>query len=153
MEKNEIVKGLKIGSKSKEFCETCVLNKSTNEITNKERREVSNTKMDLIFSDICGPFPESIHGMKYIISSIDDFTKFAKVYFMASKSQASEKLEEFLVFCKENKPKEIRSDNALEYKSNSFIDLCLKHGISQSFSASYSPNQLGVAERDWRFAC
>ena len=69
---------------------------------------------------------------------------------MASKSRASEKLEEFLVFCKEDKPKEIRSDNALEYKSNSFKDLCIKHGISQSFSAPYSPNQLGVAERNWR---
>ena len=90
MGKNENVKDLKIGSKSKEFCEIFVLDKSTNEITNKEPREVSNnTKMDLIFSDICGPFPESFHGMKYIISYIDDFTKFAKIYFMASKSQAS----------------------------------------------------------------
>ena len=150
MEKNEIYKSLKIGSKSKEFCETCVLNKSTNEVTNKEPREVSNTKMDLIFSDICGPFPESFHGMKYIISFIDDYTKFAKVYFMASNSQASEKLEEFFVFCKEDKPKEIRSDNALEYKSKSFKDLCIKDGISQSFSAPYSTNQLGVAERYWR---
>ena len=109
MEKNEIVEGLKIGFKSKEFCETCVLNKSTNEVTNKEPREVSNTKMDLIFSDICGPFSESFHGMEYIISFIEDYTKFAKVYFMASKRQASEKLEEFLVFCKEDKPKEIRA--------------------------------------------
>ena len=72
MEKNEIVKGLKIGSKSKEFCETCVLNKSTNDVTNKKPREVSNTKVDLVFSDICGPFPESFHGMKFIISFIDD---------------------------------------------------------------------------------
>ena len=69
---------------------------------------------------------------------------------MASNSQASEKLEEFLVFCKEDEPKEIRSDNALEYKSKSFKDLCIKHGISQSFSAPFSPNQLGVAERYWR---
>ena len=98
MEKNEIVKGLKIGFKPKEFCEACVLNKGTNEVTNKEPREVSNTKMDLIFSDICGPFQESFIGMKYIISFIDDLTKFGKVYFMASKSQASGKIEEFLVF-------------------------------------------------------
>ena len=53
--------------------------------------------MNLIFSGLRRPLPESFQGMKYLYSIIN-LTKFAKVYFMASKSQASEMLDEFLFF-------------------------------------------------------
>ena len=40
---------------------------------------------------------------------------------MKQKSEAAEKLE-FLAFCGKETPREIRSDNALEYKRKSFAE-------------------------------
>ena len=96
---------------------------------------MSENKLELVFSDICGPFTESFHGAVYIISFIDDFTSFAKVYFMKQKSEATEKLEE----------KEKKHPRGLELTM-----LWNTKAIHQSFSAPYSPHQNGVAESHWR---
>ena len=53
--------------------------------------------MDLIvYSYVCGPFRESLHGNKYAISFIDDFSSYATVYFMDSKADSLVKLQVFL---------------------------------------------------------
>ena len=36
--------------------------------------------MDRIVTDICGPFPETERGLKYILCVQDSFTKFAECY-------------------------------------------------------------------------
>ena len=35
---------------------------------------------DLIYSDICGPYPKSLKNQLFKVSFIDDHTKFAKLY-------------------------------------------------------------------------
>ena len=45
------------------------------------------------------------------------------------------------------KLKKLRSDNGGEYKSENFQNYCKSEGILQEFTAAYSPNQNGVAER------
>jgi transposase InsO family protein len=40
-----------------------------------------------------------------------------------------------------------RSDRGGEYKLNEFIEFCDLHGIKRQFTARYTPQQNGVAER------
>lgn len=43
--------------------------------------------------------------------------------------------------------KTLRSDRGGEYKSNEFADFCKKDGIKRQFTAAFTPQQNGVAER------
>ena len=45
------------------------------------------------------------------------------------------------------KIKILRSDNGGEYNSKEFNQYCKQHGIKRQFSAPYTPQQNGVAER------
>jgi transposase InsO family protein len=40
-----------------------------------------------------------------------------------------------------------RSDRGGQYKMNEFIEFCDLHGIKRQFTARYTPQQNGVAER------
>ena len=62
-------------------CSECKV--STSEISkNPQVRAIR--KFQLVHRDLCGPFPESLHGNIYAVSFIDDFSRYATVNFMAS---------------------------------------------------------------------
>ncbi|GJW82155.1 retrovirus-related pol polyprotein from transposon TNT 1-94 [Tanacetum coccineum] len=86
---------------------------------------------------------------KYFISFIDDSTKYCYVYLLKSKDEAIDKL--FLYKNEvENqlnkKNKVVRSDRGGEYVYL-FAEFCSQHGIRHEFTAPYSPQQNGIAER------
>ena len=60
----------------------------------------------------------SIHGYRYAITFIGEYTKHAGVNFMKFKSEALEKLKQYVA--EEGVPEKLRSDYAKEYKSQSF---------------------------------
>ncbi|GJY61304.1 retrovirus-related pol polyprotein from transposon TNT 1-94 [Tanacetum coccineum] len=45
------------------------------------------------------------------------------------------------------KVKQLRTDNATEFRNSILINFCDEKGISQKFSSPYTPEQNGVAER------
>ena len=53
----------------------------------------------LVHFDIWGPFSStSIHGHKYFLTVLNDFSRFTWVYLLEAKSEASSKLENFVNF-------------------------------------------------------
>ena len=81
---------------------------------------------------------------------IDDFSCRTWVYFLKNKFEAFDKFVE----CKAQAEKEcghyikvLRSDRGGEYTSNMFINFCRKNDIKKEFTASYTLQQNGVAER------
>ena len=46
-------------------------------------------------------------------------------------------------------PDTLVSDNAMEFKSKVFSNLCVRNGIRQEFSAPYTPEENGKIERVW----
>ena len=84
MKNDSSVYGLETFSsiENREPCQPCALNKSTIENIPKASRDSSKEKFDLIHSDICGLFPKSLKNQRYMVSFIDDHTKFARLYFM-----------------------------------------------------------------------
>jgi transposase InsO family protein len=114
----------------------------------------SKNILDLIHIDLCGPMQcNSLGGAKYFLSIIDDFSRYMFVFLLKNKSDAIEKLIEFSQQCiTQNKqpPKIIKSDNGGEFNSTVFQNYCKKKGIIRQFTAAYTPEQNGIAERSNR---
>lgn len=89
-------------------------------------------------------------GKRYVLTFIDDYSKFTAVYLIKEKSEVFGKFREFVEMCKtmfNRKPKMIRTDRGGEYMSVEFIKFLDQEGIRYQRTAPYSPQQNGVAER------
>lgn len=106
--------------------------------------------LQLVHSDVCGPFCHaSLGGAKDFVSFIDDFSCRTWVYFITRKSEV---LDKFKIFQKEVESKHrrieaLRSDNGGEYSSQAFTDFCQSHGIRRELTVPHILQQNGVAER------
>ena len=100
---------------------------------------------------MCGPItPESFSGKRYFISFVDDFSRKTWVYFLKEKSEVFKVFKKFRVMVEKETNKHIkavRSDRGGEFTSTEFMKYCDEHGIRRFLTASYSPQQNGVAER------
>ena len=136
-------------SKDFEKCETC----SQAKITKRPHKNVvRNTELlELIHSDLCefeGILTRG--GNRYIITFIDDFSKYTTIYLLKNKSDAFEKFQDFLKEVENQfgrKIKRIRSDRGREYESSAFNSFVQSLGIIHETTAPYSPASNGVAER------
>ena len=80
--------------------------------------------LELIHSDLCA-FEGILTcgGNRYIITFIDDFSKYSTIYLLKNESDAVEKFQNFLKEVENQfnrKIKRIRSDRGREYDSNTF---------------------------------
>ena len=130
-------------------CEECAIGKAHRQNRNTAPIPRKEKALDLVYSDVAGPMDTtSIGGMRYAISFIDSYSRYARVYFMKSKGES---LDQFKLFCSEEGfPKIIRSDNGGEYSNKLFFHFCISKCIKHEFTNPYSPHQNGVAERRWR---
>ena len=93
---NASVEGMDVGGKFKHNrtcqCETCKMtNNRKLHIGELRKHDDSVTrKGQMIYSDICGPFPASVEGYRYCISFTDVYSRFSAAYFLKRKSEATE---------------------------------------------------------------
>ena len=88
-------------------------------------------------------------GKKYFITFIDDCTRYCYVYLLNSKDEAIDAFKQYKIEVENQlnkKIKMIRSDRGREYEFP-FQEICLENGIIHQMTASYTPQQNGVAER------
>ena len=77
-------------------CEACNRAKAQHLSYSTNTLPRATRPMELIHSDIWGPFPiPSIGGSRYFVSFIDDFTRYTFVYLMVNKSELYSKYEQF----------------------------------------------------------
>jgi transposase InsO family protein len=107
--------------------------------------------LELIHSDVFGRVKQaSISGMRYMVTFIDDFSRYVWIDFMKAKSETLSKFKEFRekVESKFNKKiRCLRTDNGGEYTSDEFSDYLKNCGIRRQLTCSGTPQQNGVAER------
>jgi hypothetical protein len=105
----------------------------------------------MLHMDLFGPIAYiSIGGNKYDLVVIDDYSCFTWVFFLQDKSETQEVLKKFLKRAQNEfdaKVKRIRSSNGTEFKNTQVEDYLDKEGIKHEFSAPYTPQHNGVAER------
>ena len=159
MLKCNIVEGMEVSNnkiQEGEKCHSCSYGKMHRLPFPKQSSHRASKCLEIVHTDLCGPMQvETASGSKYMLTFIDDFSRFTVVYFLTRKSEVLEKFQEFAnVYEKSfaNKIQElsvltIRSDNGGEYKSDKFTEYCRSKGINRQFTNPDTPQQNGVSER------
>jgi hypothetical protein len=77
-------------------CDTCQQAKS-HQLPFSSSINNSKFLLDLIYSDVFGPAPDSVGRKKYYVSFIDEFIKFTWIYLLKIKSEVFQKFQEFQI--------------------------------------------------------
>lgn len=172
MAKNNVVNGLQLTSNLVLPCSGCILGKSHRSTIPKVSQSRSSRLLELIHSDLMGPFEEkTLGGSRYLITFIDDFSKWTVAYTMKTKSEAlhyfkhykslaevhnAHKIHNLQIstiqqasddYLNDSRLKILRSDNGGEYLSSEFKRFLAEEGVRHELTVPYTPQQNGVAER------
>ena len=117
----------------------------------EESKFKAKVPLELIHSDLFVPVKQpSVSGYRYMITFIDDFSRYVWVDFLKEKSEAFDKFKGF----KEKVEKEVgrkiqclRTDNGGEFTSTEFTRYLQDCEIKRQLTCPNTPQQNGVAER------
>lgn len=147
----QAVKGLPNLHFSQQTCSGCQLGKHSRTKIPKVTTHRASSILELIHSDVCGPFRiNSLGGARYFVTFIDDFSRKTWIYFITHKSQVLEKFKIFVQLVETTTGKlvkTLRTDNGGEYTSKDFYAFCSSKGITREMPPPYTPERNGVAER------
>lgn len=133
------------------LCESCSKGKITRKTSPKGGASRAKAPLELIHSDVAGPFQVSTYGgRKYFVTFIDDYTRYVTVYLMKNKSEVFTHFKSYQAWAElqhGRKIQTLRSDNGGEYISHEFREHLESCGIKNQFSSPGTPQQNGVAER------
>ncbi|KAJ9547471.1 hypothetical protein OSB04_020014 [Centaurea solstitialis] len=93
---------------------------------------------------------QSIGGKRYTLVIVDEYSRYTWVFFLRSKSDASQEIINFILQMEKYNlitVRSLRSDHDTEFKNSVLDDFLVSKGISQNFSSVRTPQQNGVAER------
>ena len=103
---------------------------------------------EILSIDVTGPHPRSSNGHIYILTAMDQFTKFA--FAMPMRNQEAETIARLLmehVFAYFGVPMQILSDQGHNFESGLFKELCQCLGIDKIRTTSYKASTNGMLER------
>lgn len=142
---------------SNRICSPCMEGKATRSPFTPIPKPRTKMTAEMLHTDIAGPIRhQGPNGEKYFMKIIDDFSHFCVVYPLKSKSEATERLMNYVLRIENetgNKVKRIRCDNGGEYTANSLKLFCINRGISLEYTLPYTPQLNGISERMNRTLC
>lgn len=151
MHDKDLVKNMPAVQDSSCVCKICQLGKMVRKPFKKGPAARATTKLQLFYSDICGPMQNlSLGGCRFFMLFIDNCTRMCWIYFLKTKSEAAEVFLKFKALVENQsgeKIKALRSDNGGEYVNSHFEKICRDAGINHQLTVPYSPQQNGVCER------
>ena len=151
LQQKQMVHGLPQLQYSNLLCEDCILGKQHRSSFPRANMWRASHPLQLIHSDLCGPInPISNSHKRYVLTFIDDFSRKLWVFFLAEKSDVFKMFQHFKVKVEKETGtsiKGLRTDRGGEFTSTEFIEFCTVNGIHRQLTASYTPQQNGVAER------
>ena len=109
----------------------------------------TQTVLELVYTDVCGPFNPTIHGERYYITFTDDFTRYLKIFLLQTKDQSFSMFTRYKSYAEnlhKTKILKIHSDQGGEFINKNWTDFCNKEGVQISFSPRKTPQLNGVAE-------
>ncbi|KAE8733549.1 hypothetical protein F3Y22_tig00001120pilonHSYRG00173 [Hibiscus syriacus] len=155
MVKKSMLKGLpQLDVRTDTVCAGCQYGKA-HQLPYDESKFKAKEPLELVHSDVFGPVKQqSISGMRYMVTFIDDFSRYVWVFFMKEKSDTFSKFKEFRDSAEGEVGKKIcclRTDNGGEYRSNEFSQYLRECRIRHQYTCANTPQQNGVAERKTAF--
>ncbi|KAL4379170.1 hypothetical protein GQ457_02G022950 [Hibiscus cannabinus] len=132
-------------------CESCVVGKQHRDPFSKSSNMRASKPAELIHADVCGPMQTlSLNNSRYFVVFVDDFSRMTWVYFVKDKSEVFSVFKKFKSSIEKqsgNAVKVLRTDRGGEFVSTEFDNFCEEMGLQHQLTASYTPQQNGVAER------
>jgi hypothetical protein len=154
--KNDILPPLEFSDL--EQCRECIKGKYAKKIKKNAKR--STGILQIIHTDICGPFPmKSVDGFDSFITFTDDYSRFGYIYPIKERTEALDKFKIFKAKVENqhsSKIKVVWSDRGGEYYGRHtpygqipgpFARFLQENGIVAQYSTPGEPQQNGVAER------
>ncbi|KAF5814504.1 putative RNA-directed DNA polymerase [Helianthus annuus] len=149
---NDLVTGVHVkGFHLEGECISCIKGKQKKKSHPKKQVNSVSRSLERLHMDLFGHVNvKSITRDLYYLVVTDDYSRFSWVSFLKSKDETFDSL--MALFKKienlyQRRIKRIRSDNGTEFKNNKMEEFCDERGILHEFSAPYTPQQNGVAER------
>lgn len=134
-----------------EKCGPCQCGKAHHVSHPCSRRERATEPLYRVHTDLVGPMePMSVGGSRYFMLIRDEYSSYMFCYFIANKSQVLGCIKRFITEATalaQKSVKYIRSDNGSEFKNSSMSMLLESENVIQEFSAPWTPQQNGEAER------
>ena len=134
----------------KPFCEICTLAKQ-HRMPFPSSNSKSSTKLELVHMDVCGPIEEeSAGGAKYLATFTDDYSKLSHVEPLAQKSDVADAVKKIMSRWETQSGKHlkaVRTDRGTEYLNTELDTYFTGKGVIHQTTATYTPEQNGVAER------
>jgi len=118
---------------SKGVCEGCTLGKHLEEKFEKGKAKRAYSSLELVHSDIMVPFPHlSINKARYVLTFIDDYSRYTWVYFLRKNSEVSEHHKDFKDLLETQNGKNIKIlciDSGGQYINKDVHNICHEAGI------------------------
>ena len=130
-------------------CKHCNSFKSPNKIPPIpiQRNFIPSKVMEFISSDHLGPFPQTNRGNSYILSFIDHYSKYIKLYAVPN-TTAQVTAEKFLDFiCMFGIPEKYLTDRGTSFTSDLFRKLCEKLCVTKLLTTPLNPRCNGQSEQ------
>jgi len=106
----------------KQLCVECCVSKQPRNFFKSEIPIRSKRKLEVIYSDVCGPFEvKSLGGNSYFVSFIDEFTRKMWIYLIKQKNEVFNIFKKFKLWSEKQSDKVIkvlRTDGGGEYNSH-----------------------------------
>ena len=133
-------------------CDVCTANKMCKPNFDKSQHHHSKLPMEVLYADLCGPFPSSIHNQKYMLVIIDQCSRFSQVFFLKDKSAVSihSYIKYFIEFIERNTNfcvKRLVTDNGGEFVNEIVNNYFRSKGIIHVTTTAYTPQSNGLVER------
>lgn len=107
--------------------------------------------LELVHSDVFKPVNSpSVRGRRFMVTVIDNYSRFLWVAFMKEKSEALTKFKAFQIEAKKLTGRRVKilcSNNGGEYVSHELNECLNDCKIRRQITCSYTPQQHGVSER------
>ena len=136
-----------------QYCKTCKLTK-TNAKKNQGYLQLftPSKPFEIVGIDIVGPLPVTKQGNRYILSTIDKFSRYVHLIplqTITAENIAYEFRSKYLL--KYGIPQQVLSDRGSQFTGSIFKILCKLFGIDKLFTTAYHPQTNGMIERFHRF--
>ena len=133
-------------------CDICALSKSRQQAHPKKSTRTTTRPIQLVYTDRMRPFtPPTKGGYPYASKFTDDYSRMKEVYLLRNKPEAAESLQQYKMTVAVPlglRIEIVRCDKGGEYIGNKFKTLRVNVGINIEYTATNTPQQNGVSERD-----
>lgn len=130
-------------------CETCALRKTPAGLRAPlERPFMATRPFEQVSLDIVGPLPKTKKGFRYLLTMIDNFTRYAEAYPLREQT-AEETAKAFVegIVTRHGVPQRVLTDQGRNFVSNLFKETCRQLGIQKLQTTAYHPEGNGMVER------